>query len=73
MGNTCIMAKFHRTDLVICCHSREGKTLPYSRINRVAHQNVNVLGSKLETKTAWRNKSQPQTLIPHFHSQVVRP
>ena len=22
---TCIVAQFHRTDLVICCHSREGK------------------------------------------------
>ena len=24
-GKTLIFAKFHRTDLVICCHSREGK------------------------------------------------
>ena len=27
------MVKFHRTDIVICSHSREGKTLSYSRIN----------------------------------------
>ena len=26
-GKTCILAKFHRTDLVICSHSRERKTL----------------------------------------------
>ena len=30
---TCILTKFHRTDLVICSHSREGKTPSYSRIN----------------------------------------
>ena len=23
---SCIVTKFHRTDSVICCHSREGKT-----------------------------------------------
>ena len=34
-GKTCIMAKFHRTDLVICGHSREGKTLLYGQINMV--------------------------------------
>ena len=27
---TGIIAKFYRTDLVICSHSREGKTLSYS-------------------------------------------
>ena len=26
MGKTCTRAKFHRTDLVGCCHFREGKT-----------------------------------------------
>ena len=29
-------AKLHRTDLVICTHSREGKTQSYSRINTVS-------------------------------------
>ena len=24
-GKTCITPKFHRTDSVICCHSKEGK------------------------------------------------
>ena len=32
-AQTCILAKLHRTDLVICSHSREGKTLSYSRMN----------------------------------------
>ena len=35
-GKTLIIAKFHRTDLVICSHSREGKTLSYSQINTVS-------------------------------------
>ena len=30
-----MIAKFHRTDLVICSHSREKKTLFYSLINTV--------------------------------------
>ena len=34
-GKTCITAKFHRTDLVICSHSREGKTPPNNQINTV--------------------------------------
>ena len=34
-GKTRITAKFHRTDLVIFSHSREGKILSYSRINAV--------------------------------------
>ena len=41
-SKTCVIAKFHRTDLVICSHSREwrshsreGQTLSYSRINTV--------------------------------------
>ena len=32
-----IIAKFHRTDLIICSHSREGKTLSNSRINIVLY------------------------------------
>ena len=32
-GTTCIIAKLHRTDLVNCSHSREGKPPSYSRIN----------------------------------------
>ena len=34
-GKTCIIAKLHRTDVVICSHSREGKTLSFSQINMV--------------------------------------
>ena len=34
-GKTHVIAKFHRTDLVICSHSREEKALPYSQINTV--------------------------------------
>ena len=34
-GKTHIIAKFLRTDLVICSHSREGETLSYSQINTV--------------------------------------
>ena len=34
-GKTVILAKFHRTDLVICSCFREGKTLFYSQINMV--------------------------------------
>ena len=32
-GKTCIIAKFHRTDLLICSHSRGEKTLSCSWIN----------------------------------------
>ena len=34
-GETRITAKLHRTDLVICTHSREGKTPSYLQINTV--------------------------------------
>ena len=34
-GKTRIIAKFHRTNSVICCHSGEGKTLSYTQINKV--------------------------------------
>ena len=34
-GKTFIISKFHRTDSVICHHSREWKTLPYSQINTI--------------------------------------
>ena len=36
-AKTHIRAKFHWTDLVIYSHSREGKTLSYSRINRISN------------------------------------
>ena len=32
-GKICFIAKFHMTDLLIWGHSREGKTLSYSRRN----------------------------------------
>ena len=34
-GKTCIIAKFHKTDLGICSHLEAGKTLSYSQINMV--------------------------------------
>ena len=34
-GKTCTIAKFLKTDLVICSHSGEGEALSYSRINTV--------------------------------------
>ena len=34
-GKTPIIANFHRTDLVICSHSRERNTRSYSQINMV--------------------------------------
>ena len=34
-GETLIIAKFQRTYLVICSHSREGETLSHSRINTI--------------------------------------
>ena len=34
-SKTCIVAKFHRTDLAICGHSKERNTLSYSQINMV--------------------------------------
>ena len=34
-GKTHIIAKFHWTDLVICSHSKDRKTLSYSRRNTV--------------------------------------
>ena len=35
LGRVKFIAKFHRTDLVICSHSKEGTTPSYSRINTV--------------------------------------
>ena len=34
-GKTCIIAKFYRTDLLICSHSRERETRSYRQINIV--------------------------------------
>ena len=39
-GKTHILAKFHRSDLVICGHSREGKTTSYSQINTVTGMSI---------------------------------
>ena len=41
-GKTGIIAKFHRTDLVVCTcsHFREGKTLSYSQRNMVLSHNI---------------------------------
>ena len=44
-GKTCIVAKFHRTDLVIYSHSGEGKALSYSQINIVDPKPIKKLGT----------------------------
>ena len=36
-GRVKLIAKFHRTDLVICSHSRERKTPSDSQINTISH------------------------------------
>ena len=36
-GKSLIIAKFHRTDLVICSHSKERKSPSYSQINTVLY------------------------------------
>ena len=38
-SKTHVTAKFHRTDLVICNHSRDRKTWSYSRIDMVTPVN----------------------------------
>ena len=43
-GKTSIIAIFHRSDLVICSRSREGKTPSYSQINRVCTVMFHVSG-----------------------------
>ena len=43
LGRVKFIVKFHRTDLVICSHSREGKTLSNSQINTVNHIPTRVL------------------------------
>ena len=43
-GKTRISAKLHRTDLIICTHSREGKTPFYSRINTVLYPDYFLTG-----------------------------
>ena len=46
-SKTRITEKLHRTDLIICTHSREGKTLSYSQINTVIIPPVSKLGSNM--------------------------
>ena len=36
-----LVAKFHRTDSVICSHSREGKTSSYSQVVKVIKDETN--------------------------------
>ena len=53
-GDTRITAKLHRTDLIICCHSREWKTSSYSRRNTASaeeHDNLLII----ETRNLWCN------------------
>ena len=38
-GKTHIIVKFHRTDLLTCSHSREGKTPSSSHINTFSNEN----------------------------------
>ena len=42
-GKTRITAKLHRTDLIICTHSKEGNTSSYSRINMVGQNKTQEL------------------------------
>ena len=44
LGKVKLIAKLHRTDLVICSHSREGKSPSYSQINTVCYTGVDVVG-----------------------------
>ena len=39
MGKTCIIAKLHWTELVICSHSREGKN-PVLSLNKYSYFGV---------------------------------
>ena len=50
-GKTCRIAKFHRTDLVICSQSREGKTQSYSRINMVCKDHKQYLHTATRGRT----------------------
>ena len=43
-GKIRIIAKFHRTDLVICSHSRERKPPSYSRRNTVLNVLSQIVG-----------------------------
>ena len=45
-GKTYIIAKFNRTDLVICSNSGEGKTTSYSQINMVIGRIILELSSE---------------------------
>ena len=63
---TCIITKFHRTDQVICRHSREEKTLSYSRINMVIlWHNKNWAGACVCTLSIGTDRSEEtvQTLL----------
>ena len=42
-GKTRITAKLHRTDLIICTHSKERNTWSYSRINMVGQNKTQEL------------------------------
>ena len=50
-SKTGIIVKFYRTDLVICSHFREEKTLSYSQINMVIYEfyMLNILQQILES------------------------
>ena len=41
LGRIKLIAKFHRTDLLIFSHTREGKTPSYSQINKVQEFHTN--------------------------------
>ena len=47
-GKIGIIAKFHRTDIIICCHSRGTKPPSYSRINTVNGSRRDILPSVFE-------------------------
>ena len=55
---TCIIAKFHRTDLVICYHSRERKSLSYSQINQANASIESCICCKIHRITGYRKNSK---------------
>ena len=62
-GKTHIVAKFLRTDLDICSHSREGETPSYSRINTV----IKVAFEMILTLVEFANSVEPDKMPFGLH------
>ena len=67
-GKIGIVKKFHRTDLVICSHPREGKTPSYSQINTV---NARSSFCKLLPKMYEYNRYSTDIFIKHIYVQFL--